>query len=243
MPKPEDKPGEPKPAEPKPPMPAPNPMLPMLPGKEPLPAHVAKLFKAKSGFANYYFNEVNRDRVWNAFAPHGDFSKLAGDWRLVGQIEGGGDVEIVLGTKQLTWRAPNAAGDVDLARDLDEQLLPQGSGGLLAALHLWRKLLVAGPTKIGDCQYVGTLPLVGRKGLFDCLSAAAGGVETQFYFDPASGELAGVECFADATGDPCEIYFSDYRDVAGRKVPHRLVAIHGEDVFAVIQLKQIVTAE
>jgi hypothetical protein len=99
---------------------------------------------------------------------------------------------------------------------------------------------VAGPAKIGDCQYVGTAPLVGRKGLFDALTAAAGGVETHFFFDPANGELAGMECFADSVGDPCEIYFSDYRDVAGRRVPHRMVVIHGEDVFAVLQLKQLV---
>src|SRR5947199_406932 len=37
-------------------------------------------YKAKEGFANYYFNEQARDKLLAAFKKHGDFSKLNGDW-------------------------------------------------------------------------------------------------------------------------------------------------------------------
>src|SRR5947199_341699 len=42
---------------------------------------------ARPGFANYYFNKLERDRLWTAFKKHGDFSGLAGDWSLEGQLE------------------------------------------------------------------------------------------------------------------------------------------------------------
>src|SRR5207245_2025370 len=49
-----------------------------MPAQQPSPA--AKLFQARSGFANYYFNKVERDRLLADFRKHGDFSKLTGDW-------------------------------------------------------------------------------------------------------------------------------------------------------------------
>jgi len=39
--------------------------------------------------------------------------------------------------------------------------------------------------------------------------------------------------------DPCEIRFSDYREVEGRQFPHKLEVRHGDSVFAVIELKKV----
>ena len=39
-----------------------------------------KFYKAKPGFANYYFNELEQERLLTAFHKHGDFSKATGDW-------------------------------------------------------------------------------------------------------------------------------------------------------------------
>jgi len=47
-------------------------------------AAVKKLIQARKGYANYYFNELNRDRVWQAFRKHGDFSHTADTWQLAG---------------------------------------------------------------------------------------------------------------------------------------------------------------
>ena len=38
------------------------------------------------GHANYYFNELNRDRVWNALVKHGDFKAAGGNWELSGNL-------------------------------------------------------------------------------------------------------------------------------------------------------------
>src|SRR5207248_10946737 len=109
-----------------------------------VPAEAQKLIQPKPGYANYYFNELNRDRVWSAFTARGDFSSAAGAWRLTGEMAGAGKVEIVLSDEASSGSFPQGAVKLDAGQDLDQQLGPDGSGGLVAALHLWRQLLIEG---------------------------------------------------------------------------------------------------
>ena len=57
---------------------------------KPLPDGVKKRFEARPGFANYYYNKLNRDRVWKADLARGDFSSLSGPWSFSGDLVGGG---------------------------------------------------------------------------------------------------------------------------------------------------------
>jgi len=201
-----------------------------------MPAHVAKLFQARRGYANYYFNELNQDRVWNSHLPHGDFSPLVGPWTLEGELVSGGSVQLDLREDQVLGQFGDSPCRVDLRQDLAEQLAPKDSGGLLLALAMWRRLLLLGPEKYGEVYYQGTVPLPGRDDLVDALVATHDVVETHFFFDPHSGYLLGLEMYPDSDVDPCEIYFDDYRDVQGRQLPHRLVVRYGDTAFAQIQL-------
>src|SRR5262249_30202553 len=60
----------------KPPAPRPGPRPRPVPIGPATPA--SKLYKAKEGFANYYFNEQAQKRLLDAFVKHGDFSKATG---------------------------------------------------------------------------------------------------------------------------------------------------------------------
>ncbi len=232
QPQPKDKPGD----EPKAPRPLPIPKIPDLSAKpeSKIPPDVAKLIKAKASFANYYFNEVHRDRVWSAFVAQGDFSSLGGEWTLRGEMTQIGKVDVKLAQANSSGDFPTGAEKLDATKDLDEQLGPPGTGGLLAALHLWRQMLVGGPLKFGDVHYYGTVPLGGVEGSADVLVGVQNVVEANFAFDPASGRLVLMELFADSEQDPCEVRFDDYREVAGRQVPHRLHVRHGDLVVAEI---------
>ena len=241
-------PGQPRPMpmpqpgeEPKPPMPMPRPGpgRPAAAAKPVIPPEIQKLIKARTGYANYYFNELERDRIWTAFAAHSDFSKAAGAWQLSGEFVGGGKVEMTLADEKSEGKFPQGAAVVESAKDLDSQLGPNGSGGLLAALHLWRQLLVAGPQKFGDIYYYGSAPYAGIAGQAQVLVATRNVAELNLVFDPASGQLAVIEMTADAGADPCEIRFGDYRDLGGRQVPHRLEVRCGDNAFGAIELKQI----
>jgi S1-C subfamily serine protease len=64
----------PRPAPPRPPVP---------PRKSPASVY----FEQKPGFANFYFNKLERDRLLGGFHQHGDFSGLAGDWVIEAQAD------------------------------------------------------------------------------------------------------------------------------------------------------------
>jgi serine protease Do len=215
--------------------------MPLNPGqrKEPIPDHVKPLIKERTGYANYYFNELNRDRVWNAFSAHGAFDGLTGTWTLRGTAVGGAEAQIELGDKKVTGRFTGQVGEVDLSRDLGEQLDPRGSGGLLVTLHLWQRMLRKGPTQFGDVYYLGTAPLLDRDGLYDVLVATHDVVEARFYFDRASGQLVAVEMFPDSGVDPCEVYFDDYREIEGRQWPHQIRVRHGDRSVLELTVEEI----
>jgi len=235
-PKPEaPQPEAPQPGEPKPPRPPIE-----LGKKEPeIPPEIQKLIVARTGYANYYFNELNRDRVWSAFGKSGDFAAAGGAWKLTGEMEGGGKVEIALADETSAGTFPQGAVKLEAGQDLDQQLGPAGSGGLLVALHLWRTLLIGGPQKFGDVYYYGTAPYAGIEGQADVLVATRNVAEMNLVFDPKHGQLAIIEMTADPDADPCEVRFSDYRDVGGRQVPHRLDVRQGDTVFGQVLFSQI----
>jgi S1-C subfamily serine protease len=215
--------------------------LPVRPALTPLPIpkHIEPLIKKRPGYANYYFNELNRDRVWKAFLAHGSFGDRPATWRLTGQATGGHKVEIVLGEKEVAGTFGPESAKIDLSTDLAEQLAPRGSGGLLVALHLWQRLLQLGPAQFGDVYYLGTVPVIDRPGLCDALVATHNVVETRFLFDPQSGLLIGMEMFPENDTDPCEVYFDDFRAVDNRQLPHRLRIRHGDSIYAEIQLATV----
>jgi S1-C subfamily serine protease len=209
------------------------------PAAKPIPEAAQKLIKKRTGFANYYFNELNRDRVWNTFQKSGGFETTTGSWTMTGEIVGAGPCEFTLGPKELTAKLPSGEFRVDLSKDFNEQLGPPQSGGLLVALHLWQRMLVQGPEKFGAVSYLGTLPLAGESKFFDVLTATYQVVEANYLFDPLSGQLAALEAAVDDEGDPCEIHFSDYRQVDGRQLPHKLEVRVGSQLFGVITLNSI----
>jgi S1-C subfamily serine protease len=218
--------------------PRPTPVVNPHAAKKP-PEHVADLIVERPGYANYYFNQLNRDRVWDAWLAQGDFSTLTEPWVLTGVDDGGSRVTIELGDQRVTGQFASGAAQVDIGQDLAGQLAPAGSGGLLAALHVWQRLLRLGPERFGQVVYIGTAPVLQRDGLCDVLAATYDVVESNFLFDPETGLLIGMELFADAHTDPCEVYFGDYRSVDGRQVPHTLIVRHADHVFTSIKLESI----
>jgi S1-C subfamily serine protease len=241
----------------KPPVPIP------LPGKEPKalpPSPAAKLYKPKKGYANWYFNELERDKLLTAFRKHGDFSSLAGNWTLEGQYQrgeqkGGFRCEILTtGEEPLVKMLLNAAHELAPLKTADPALLrePIGSGGLMVALYHYQRLLTQGPKGFeGECAHGGhepfyPFPLDGSTPgslaqlRVDCavLRTRHGAVECKWYFDRHDSRLLGFETYITKDADPCEVYCHDYRPVEGRLLPHRLEIRHGDRRYAVITVEK-----
>ncbi len=87
----------PKPAERKP---GGNPLERLFAKESGPPAELKKQYESKSGFANYYFNRVEQDRLWSNLKKHGDFSKLKGTWTLGGEARKDSKFQFVLEAKK-----------------------------------------------------------------------------------------------------------------------------------------------
>ena len=137
----------------------------------------SKLYEPKQGFANFYFNKLERDRLLTAARAHGDFTRLTGDWRLEGetdqklrvdvtvQEEGGSNLPSPGGTSKpppaktiVRLTLGNLKYELDPLKpeqDVQSLLEPRGSGGLLMALYQYRRFLTLGPAGFEQYFYHG----------------------------------------------------------------------------------------
>ncbi len=228
------------------------------------PSPAAQFYKPKKGYANWYFNELERDKLLTAFRKHGDFSALAGNWTIEGHYQRGDQkgpfrCEIVVSGDEPVVRMllntpyelePLRAADLALHRE------PLGSGGLMMALYHYHRLLTQGPKGFeGECAHGGhepfyPFPLDGPPPpslaslRVDCavLRTKHGSTECKWYFDRNDSRLRGFETYIARDEDPCEVYCHDYRPVDGRLLPHRLEVRHGDRRYALIAIDKYVFA-
>jgi serine protease Do len=129
---------------------------------------------------------------------------------------------------------PSGPAVLAVTDDLTAAVEPIGSGGLLAALSVWRRLVVEGPEKFGDLTYFGTFTMPGAPTTFDVLLGRHAGVTCRYFFDSTTGDLVAVEMQPAEEFDPCELVFADYREQGGRWLPSRIEVRHGDEAYAVI---------
>lgn len=214
--KPKEKPEEAKPRE--------------QPQKGETPKEIAALIDVRTGFANYHFNRVERERVWNLLKKV--LPELPAQF--VGVPPSGGNADRLKAQLQLgdqTSSGKFATGNVSfsLDDDVDQQLDPPGTGGLVATLHLLRLLLKEGPEKYGDVYYYGTKPITLGQQQCDVLIATRNVAELHVWTEPSSGTLVRVEMFADDELDPCELHFGEGGQIEVR---------HGGKVWGKLEAQQ-----
>ena len=202
-----------------------------------IPPAIAKMIQVRPGYANFYFNKLERDRVWKAFLANTQLLNYSGDWSMTGRLEDAGAYEIRLSEKETVGPFGGANQRVDMSKDLSEQLDPDSTGGLFTALTVWRQLIIRGPNRFGQVYYLGTGPVPGLKGVCDVLVGTYRDVEANFYFDPTNGRMVSMEMYPDIEVDPCELRFSDYRKVGNAMLPHKIIVLHGDKKYGTILVK------
>jgi S1-C subfamily serine protease len=248
-----------------PPAPQPRPR-PAPPMGGPSPA--AKLYKAKKGFANYYFNELERNRLLAVLKKQGDFSTLTGPWtitadarRSMGNAADAAQfriVEIKKGkAESLTAVKLNMGSNdyevVPLKEGLEtgDVKEPADSGGLLLGMYLWHRLLTEGAKGFEKCDHGGYEPLYpyptdgkAPNRLRDLrvdtevLLTEHASYLCKFYFSLKDQTLVGFEVRTKEDEDPCEVYFSDYKSVGGRMLPGTMAVRYGNDAYATFTMKK-----
>lgn len=227
--------GEPKP-EPDPHQPLP-PELADLIRKPQMPEEYEHLYEERSGYANYHFNTVHRDRVFAAISALGDFDP--GAW----QISGVGDDGAKLVAKLSDAAVALELGDDPYFQSLEDPLSdqPAGSGGLLAALHHLRWMLTDPDGRFTEFYYVGSEPLDGDGSSVDVLLTTRGTVTSRWYFSKQDGALVGFDTQVESDVDPCEIRIESFADFGGRQFPERIVVRSAGEDFGAFTISDLQT--
>jgi serine protease Do len=262
--------------DPKEPGPKGGAIKPPAPNKSP----AAKYYIAKEGFANYYFNKEASAALLKNFSQRGDFSKFTGPWIIEGSIKffkanAASALRIEIADEKaregvgITPVVRMKVGDEPLPHELFPQKpgqmtkdykTPEGSGGLLAALYLYRNFLMKGD-KAFETEWidVGMEPFYppsadrkksfkDRKMMAEVMSGKSGPYTAKFFFNKEDAKEAGkleyFEVRLYESEDPCEVYCSNYKQLPGGQwLPHRLTVIHGDTVYGELDFSSIKMSE
>jgi serine protease Do len=235
-------------------------------GPPPPAGPAARFYEKRPGFANYYFNRLETARVWQAFRRHGDFLKSkSGSWFLGGavrlkQLHSESPFQITLteekvgGGFQPVVRMKIESFPYQLEplkeQDPTARREPQGSGGFLAALYLYQLLLTQGLEGFRQVAHGGREPIYPppRDGKMpprlrdlrvdaEVLQARFGPYLVKWYFDLQDSRLLAFEVRQEENEDPCEVYLSDYRPVAGRLLPHCFQVRYGDSLYGTFRIQ------
>jgi S1-C subfamily serine protease len=250
------------PDNPRPNVPRPLRRLQQMMKRPKVPDAIAAQLEKRRGYANYYFNELNRDRIWSAFAqsPATESTESSetfptapgGEWLVRGKTGEGDSFEASLREHDafLSWQGRQVRLDLDgdplsLVR---QRLLLNGrvvedigmDHGILMVLSMWRRLLVDGPQQFGDVTYIGTAPIPGHDPLVDVLAGTRGVVDNHFWFAPDTGGMLGLEAYYDVQNDPVEIYFSEPVFLTSNRLPEKATVHLGDDVLELSEMTVVV---
>ena len=228
----------------------------------------AKFYKAKAGFANYYFNELERDRVLKGFQKHGDFKTLTGEWAIDGTvslIKSRAQSKAAINIKEIKDGAGTKTSVVLTIgafpvfleplkeKDMNALKKPADSGGLMVALYVYRHLLTQGQKGFQDFDHGGIEPiyppappaeegkkepsLSSRRVDAEVINARLGAFRIKLFFARDDQKLLAMEVRFAENEDPCEVYFSEYRAVNGRQLPHRVQVLYGNGTYGTFNLQ------
>lgn len=138
----------------------------------------AKQFEERKGFANYYFNRLERDRVLAAAKKVADYTMATGDWVWTGSFEREGrpadflikleEVKDPADPKNTHPLVTVQLGLTDYKLEPQKQGLttadltePPYTGGLMMALYQYKRLLTVGPAGFENdrCNHGGHEPV------------------------------------------------------------------------------------
>ena len=199
---------------------------PLAPDPADLPESIRKFYEPRFGYANFYFNRIELERVRDVLQRRKSVSEQQEtSWRYQGQLEAGGSFEIELSDQSATISLPTgisrweqAAADAGLSAEAGFDSSPPGSGGMLAALTMWRRLLIQGAHNIkGRITYWGQQPLysASTNQLADVLELTTSSCRARFFIDEF-GNISQVTFFLGSSSTSCDLHF----DGLGKRGPY-----------------------
>ncbi len=240
----------------------PQPPAPEPKGPPPSASPAAKFLKLKPGYVNYYFNEVQRDKLLASAKKHGDFSTAAPVWNLEGKYDLGerkGDIKIEINEKgadpfvNMQMNILHTLHPLEAGLNIRAATEPIGSGGLMMALYHYHRFLTMGAKGFeGEFVHAGSEPFypypadgTAPKSLSELrvdanvIRSKHASVTCKWYFAKTDGKLLGFETSVSKETDPCEVFFHDYKDAGGGlMLPHRMEVRHGDKRYGILTINK-----
>ena len=204
---------------------------------------VKRMFEARRGFANYYFNRLAQQRFINslrklAIAPESGGNGAAGAsrWTIRGVATTHGDAEVAIEIDPKI--AKGVIGDdsalLESGNDAYELVERGGKMAVLAPLSAWLRMTIEGPDRFGDTYAAGSGPLAGARPLRNIIVSTDGESEVRFLTHPDGDHLEVVEVEADRDRDPAELWITLGPD----RRPERLELKFGLETRVAIKITQ-----
>ncbi len=170
-----------------------------------IPQELKDLVAKRPGFANYRFNEIEQSRVLQQLPSGGAVPVLADGVVLTGRTEDGKPLRMTVadraiglelgGVRYLQPLGPNEPF-------VDE---PPASGGLLAAVHLLRRVLAGQRDRLASFYYLGSEPLDGTGPRADVLIAEDQGATLRIYVGREKTGLLGFDFWRSDDAEECRV--------------------------------------
>ncbi len=192
-----------------------------------IPQIVRQRFEAKRGYANYFYNRLNQDRVYKAMKAQFPGTSEAAEslWTIEGETDEAAPRPFKLqiqSDKSLLTIGDQAVSVSSMVQQYDA-VSSATVAGILSALDAWRRMLETGPAKFGETTYLGTMPLGGERPLRDCLIGLSSELEVRWLLHPESKHIEAIEVFADRDEDPAELWIE--REGEDRSQPPTAVSL------------------
>lgn len=232
---PEKKPDEPAP-EPEP-KPVPNPH-----GEgSPPPEKFKHMFIEKAGYANYWFNIQEQNRLKPLVKQWGNYAAQAGAWQATGKTGTGEPFQLTLSTRGIGLQIADDpyVQPLDGTDPVDE---PPGSGGLLFAFHQLRQMLTKQEAGFSEFYYLGSEPLDLTGQIVDVLVTTSGQVTTRWYFTRQPASFVGLSSQLTEDAEECELLFTTIEERNGLYFPGGILIRTGGREYLKLTVEKFQTA-
>ncbi len=202
-----------------------------------VPDKYKKFYIPKEGFANYYFNKLEQERLKQLLKQLGDFSSRKGVWLISGRDDQGRSFVFTLTDKAAGLEWGKNVSYVEWNDPAKDE--PAGSGGLVTAVACFRRLLVYGTGRFTDCYYLGAEPLESLTERADVLVTTFSEVQLHWYFSRSPARLVGFDTWVTTLDDPCEIRFEEFKNFGNVRLPAKWLVRHGDTRLAVFHVERV----
>ena len=202
-----------------------------------------KWYVEKDGFANYFFNQYERQHILSKYREQlGDLTPNA-TWQLTGKWVGDDrSVSIQLNDNRIEFLKGGLTQSIDPKQGFSKVIAKRSIDGLPLVLGLWRELMLASGNAKGNLMdsalYLGTMPMLGKDPLHHVIELQISDTKMWVYFHPDSYHLSAIELYGDEDDDPVEVYFDQPATFQNHLFPTRMKLQYGVEPTAIFILEQ-----